>query len=113
MTSVATGAASSLPTAVARLPALLGYTEALGLEPSLRRARRGIGTLTLALVWLALAWRGSGRPTHVADLDEPLLAAVLDRDRLPSPATLARSLAAFPARALRAAVEASYLAELP
>ena len=101
------------PTGVAPLPRLLTYTQALGLESHLRRPKRGVPTLALAVVWLALAWRGSGRPYHLAGLDEPLLAALIGRERLPAPRTLSRSLAYFPARALRAAVEASYVAELP
>jgi hypothetical protein len=60
-----------------------------------------------------LAWRSSGRPYHLSLLQEPLLAALLGRDRLPSAETLRRSLAYFPAQALRRAVEAAYLAELP
>lgn len=102
-----------LPTAVAPLPRLLAYTQTLGLERHLSRARRGISTLALALVWLVLAWRGSGRPYHLTGLDDPLLAALLGRSRLPAPTTLYRSLALFPARAVRAAVETSYRAELP
>ena len=31
----------------------------------------------LSLVWLTLAWRGSGRPHPVDVLQEPLLAALL------------------------------------
>ena len=50
------------PTNVAPLPRLLAYTQALGLEPYLGRAKRGVGILALALVWLVLAWRGTGRP---------------------------------------------------
>lgn len=42
---------------------------------------------------LTLAWRGSGCPDHLATLDEPLLPALLGRDRLPGPQTLYRSLA--------------------
>ena len=113
MAIVAAARATALPTNVAPLPRLFAYAQSLGLERYLRRAKRGIGTLTLALVWLTLAWRGSGRPYHLAGLDEPLLAALLGRSRLPAPTTLYRSLSAFPARAVRAAVEASYRAELP
>jgi hypothetical protein len=102
-----------LPTNLAPLPRLLAYAQSLGLERHLFRAKRGIGTLALALVWLTLAWRGSGRPHHLALLDEPLLAALLGRSRLPTPQTLHRSLAYFSGKALRAAVEAAYQAELP
>ena len=111
MTSVA-GAPRTLPTASATLPGLLAYTEALGLERYLRRPKRGVASLTLALLWLVLAWRGSDRPAHLPRLDDPLLAALLGEERLPSARTLQRSLPHFPARALRAAVEASYRAEL-
>ena len=101
------------PTGAAPLPRLVAYLQSLGLEAHLRRTKRGVPTWVLAVVWLVLAWRGSGRPYHVAGLDEPLLAALLGRTRLPAPRTLYRSLDYFPGRALRAAVEASYLAELP
>src|ERR687886_1614809 len=106
-------AAAVLPTALAGLPRLLAYTQALGLECFLLRPTRGIPSLVLALVWLVLAWRGTGRPHHVAELHEPLLAALLGRERLPSATTLYRSLHRFPAQAVRAAVEAAYRAELP
>ena len=102
-----------LPTNVAPLPRLFAYAQALGLERYLHRPKRGLPTLALALLWLALAWRGSGRPQHLADRDEPLLAALLGWRRLPDPRTLHRSLAHFAAHDVRAAVEAAYLAELP
>jgi hypothetical protein len=76
------------------------------------RPTRGIPSLALAVVWLVLAWRGTGRPHHVAELHEPLLAAMLGRERLPSATTLYRSLRRFPAQAVRAAVEAAYQTEL-
>lgn len=101
------------PTNAAPLPGLIAYAEALGLERHLYRAKRGLGTLALSLVWLALAWRGSGRPYHVAALDEPLLAALIGAPELPTPKTLSRSLSYFSAKAVRAAVEAAYQAELP
>ena len=106
-------AAAALPTDLAGLPRLLAYTQALGLERCLFRPTHGIPSLVLALVWLVLAWRGTGRPHHVAELREPLLAALLGRERLPSATTLSRSLRRFPAQAVRAAVEAAYQAELP
>src|SRR5687768_6379280 len=106
-------AAPMLPTNLAPLPRLFAYTQALGLERYLRRAKRGVSTLTLALRWLTLAWRGSGRPYHLAALDEPLLPALLGRERLPCPQTLYRSLAHYSAKAVRRAVEAAYRAELP
>jgi hypothetical protein len=68
-------AAVALPTDLAGLPRLLAYTQAVGLEQFLFRPTRGIPSLVLALVWLVLAWRGTGRPHHVAELQEPLLAA--------------------------------------
>ena len=101
------------PTNLAPLPRLLAYAQALGLERHLARPKRGLSTLALALVWLILAWRGTGRPHRLGLLDEPLLAALLGRARLPTAQTLHRSLARFSAKAVRAAVEAAYRAELP
>jgi hypothetical protein len=66
----------------------------------------------LSLLWLTLAWRGSGRPYHLSLLREPWLAALLGVPRLPTAETLRRSVGYFPAQALRRAVEAAYLAEL-
>jgi hypothetical protein len=101
------------PTNLAPLPRLLAYVQGLGLEHHLARAKRGVPTLALALVWLVLAWRGTGRPERLDRLDEPLLAALLGRARRPTARTLLRSLAYFSARGVRQAVEASYRAELP
>jgi hypothetical protein len=101
------------PTNLAAVPRLLSYGQSLGLERHLSRPKRGIPTLALALVWLILAWRGTGRPHRLRLLDEPLLAALLGRSRAPTARTLHRSLGYFPAKAVRAAVEAAYLAELP
>jgi DDE family transposase len=101
------------PTNLAALPRLLAYAQALGLEGYLSRPKRGLSTLALALVWLVLAWRGTGRPHRLGLLDEPLLAALLGRARLPTAQTLHRSLGYFSAKAVRGAVEAAYLAELP
>jgi hypothetical protein len=92
---------------------LLAYAQSLGLERHLCRPKRGVPTLALALLWLVLAWRGSGRPEHLAHLDEPLLAALLGTARLPCPRTLRRSADHFAARDVRRAVEAAYLAGLP
>lgn len=103
----------SLPTNLAPLPALFAYVQRLGLERLLVRPKRGIPTLVLALLWLVLAWRSSGRPDHLDQLDEPFMAALLGLDHLPCARTLRRSLAAFPATAVRGSVEAAYLAELP
>jgi Transposase DDE domain len=101
------------PTNLAALPRLLGYSQSLGLERHLVRVKRGIPTLGLALVWLVLAWRGTGRPHRLGLLDEPLLAALLGRARAPTAQTLHRSLGYFSAKAVRQAVERAYLAELP
>ena len=95
------------PTNLAAVPRLLAYAQGLKLERHLFRAKRGIPTLALALVWLILAWRGTGRPHRLGLLDEPLLAARLGRSRAPSARTLHRSLHSFPATALRQAVEAA------
>jgi hypothetical protein len=101
------------PTDLAGIPRLLAYVQTAGLEQHLVRRKRGIPSLVLALVWLVLAWRGTGRPQHVPMLEAPFLAALLGRSRLPSATTLYRSLRYFSAHALRAAVEAAYLAEGP
>ena len=109
MASLSPASLSPLPTDLARLPHLLAYTQALGLERHLARPKRGIPTLALALLWLALAWRGTGRPYHLGHADEPLLAALIGRHRLPCDQTLYRSLAYFSAKGLRAAVQEAYL----
>lgn len=111
MTSVASLGVQ--PTNLAALPRLLAYTQGLGLERWLARPKRGLSTLALSLVWLVLAWRGTGRPERLDLLDEPLLAALLGRPRRPTARTLTRSPAYLPAHGVRRAVEASYLAELP
>jgi hypothetical protein len=113
MASVLIWSLTATPTNAAPLPRLFAYVQALGLEAHLYRAKRGVGTLALALVWLTLAWRGTGRPERLPQLDEPLLAALLDRARLPAPATLRRSLGTFSTKGVREAVEAAYRAELP
>ena len=105
--------ASPQPTALAALPELLGYTQRHGLEQHLYRPKRGLSTLAASLLWLCLAWRSSGRPYHLVHLDEPFLAAIIGRHRLPTPRTLYRSLAYFSARALRHAAQDAYLATLP
>ena len=63
---------------------------ALGLERYLARRKRGLSTLVLSLLWLVLAWRGSGRPYHLSLLEEPLLAPLLGVKRLPCAETLRR-----------------------
>jgi Transposase DDE domain len=105
-------AAAPLPTELAALPRLLAYTQAMGLEHWLARPKRGVPTLVLALFWLVLAWRGSGRPEHAALLDEPLLVTVLGQERRPNPSTLLRSLDRFSAQGVRRALEAAYRATL-
>lgn len=109
MASLSPASPSPLPTDLARLPQLLAYTQSLGLERYLHRPKRGIPTLAVALLWLCLAWRGSGRPYHLTHYEEPLLAALIGRHRLPCDQTLYRSLAYFSAKALRRAVEEAYL----
>jgi hypothetical protein len=105
--------ASPQPTALATLPDLLAYTHRLSLDQHLGRPKRGLSTLAASLLWLCLAWRGSGRPYHLAHLDEPFLAAIIGRHRLPTARTLYRSLAYFSSHALRQAVQDAYLATLP
>jgi hypothetical protein len=101
------------PTNAVPLARLFAYTQALGLERWLAGRKRGVSMLVLSLVWLTLAWRGSGRPYHLSLLHEPLWAALLGVARVPTAETLRRSLAYFPAHAVRRAVEAAYQAELP
>ena len=113
MSSVLRRPAPVQPTNAVPLARLFAYTQALGLERWLARRKRGVSTLVLSLVWLTLAWRGSGRPYHLSLLQEPLLAALLGVGRVPTAETLRRSLAHFPAQTVRRAVEAAYQAELP
>src|SRR5262245_12157385 len=104
---------TATPTNLAPLPRLLAYTQALGLERYLHRRKRGLSLSVLTLLWLVLAWRGSGRPEHVDLLADPLLLALVGRPHVPSPRTLRRSLRHFSGQGVRHAVEAAYLAELP
>ena len=113
MNSVPPVASSPQPTNAVPLARLFAYTQSLDLHTHLDRRKRGVATLALSLVWLALAWRGSGRPHQLSLLTEPLLAALVGLARLPAPQTLHRSLAYFSAHAVRTAVETAYLAELP
>jgi hypothetical protein len=110
---IVAGATRAEPTNLAPLARLLAYAQGLGLERYLGRPKRGVGTLALSLLWLYLAWRGSGRPHHLSQVAEPLLPALLGCPAVPTPRTLYRSLAYFPAKAVREAVEAAYRAELP
>ena len=77
MKSVLPAGAPVQPTNAAPLPRLCAYTTSLGLEGFLDRRKRGLSTLVLSLVWLTLAWRGSGRPHDIRLLQEPLLDALL------------------------------------
>ena len=113
MASVPHALPAAQATKAVPLARLFAYTQTLGLERWLARRKRGRSTRVLSLLWLTLAWRGSGRPHHLSLLQEPLLVALLGVPRLPTAETLRRSLAYFPAQALRQAVEAAYLAELP
>jgi hypothetical protein len=86
------------PTNAAPLARLFAYTQTLGLERWLARRKRGLSTLVLSLLWLTLAWRGSGRPYHLSWLREPLLVALLGvtrpadrRDLAPQPGLLPRA----------------------
>ena len=105
MSSVPISTTPVQPTNAAPLPRLFAYTAGLGLERFLDRRKRGLSTLVLSLVWLTLAWRGTGRPHHIGLLQEPLLAALLGVDRLPTAQTLHRALAYFSAHDVRAARE--------
>ena len=113
MSSVPRPVAPAQPTNAVPLARLFAYAQSLGLERWLARRKRGVSTLVLSLLWLVLAWRGSGRPYHLSLLHEPLLAALLGQERVPTAETLRRSLRYFPAQAVRRAVQAAYLAELP
>jgi hypothetical protein len=113
MASVPRALAPRQPTNAAPLARLFAYTQTLGLEPWLARRKRGLSTLVWSLLWLTLAWRGSGRPSHLRLVREPLLLALLGTPRLPTAESLRRSVGYFPAQALRRAVETAYLAELP
>ncbi len=113
MSSVPCPPAAAQPTNAVPLARLFAYTQSLGLERWLARRKRGLSTLVLSLLWLTLAWRGSGRPYHLSLLREPLLAALLGLPCLPTAETVRRSLGYFPAQAVRRAVEAAYRAELP
>jgi hypothetical protein len=112
MDSVLSAAPPRQPTNVAPLAPLFAYAQNLGLDTYLARRKRRLSTLALSLLWLALAWRGSGRPHHLGLLADPLLAALLGLERLPTPQTLHRSLAYFSAHDVRAALAAAYRAEL-
>lgn len=112
MSNVLAVAPALQPTHVAPLGQLLAYTQSLDLPRYLARRKRGVSTLALSIVWLVLAWLGTGRPHHLRLLADPLLIALLGLRRLPTPQTLHRSLAHFAAHDVRAAVEAAYGAEL-
>ena len=48
---------------VVQLPALLAYTQGLGLERFLARTKGGLSSLSLALLWLVLTGRSDGAGT--------------------------------------------------
>jgi hypothetical protein len=50
------------PTNAVSLAGLFAYTQSVGLERWLAQRKRGVAILVLSLLWLMLAWRGSGRP---------------------------------------------------
>lgn len=79
MAIVATAPPPTLPTNLAPLPRLLAYRQSMDLARHLRRPKRGVPMLALALLWLVLAWRGSGRPEHLRH------AGAASRPRLPTP----------------------------
>jgi hypothetical protein len=112
MASVRRSAAAAQPTNVVPLAPLFAYVQSLSLDQYLTRRKRRLSTLALSLVWLALAWRGSGRPHQLGLLADPLLAALVGQEHLPTPQTLHRSLAYFAAHDVRAALESAYRAEL-
>ena len=85
MASVPVPAPALQPTNVVPLARMFAYTQSLGLERFLARAKRGLPTLVLSLLWLTLAWRGTGRPHHLGLLTEPLLAALLGGSSPTSP----------------------------
>ena len=62
------GAAGAVPANVAPLARLLAYAQSVGLERYLERPKRGVSTLALSLLWLYLAWRGTGRPHHLGQM---------------------------------------------
>ena len=83
------------PTNLGNLPRLLAYAQGPGLERHLYRAKRAVPALAPALVWLMLAWRGTGQSHRLEVLDAPLLAALQDADQLPEPEILDRTLGYF------------------
>src|SRR5215212_8614783 len=90
MSSVLAPTPSPQPTNAVPLARLFAYTQSLGLEPQLACTKRGVPSPARALVWLALAWRGSRSPHQLGWLTAPLLAAMLGLARLPTPQTLHR-----------------------
>lgn len=54
------------PTDLAALPELLANAQQLDLTPHLQRSKRGLSTLAASLLWLWLAWRGSGHVLEAA-----------------------------------------------
>jgi len=111
-TGTAVAAPVPRPTNLAALPRLLAYPQSLDLADLLHHRQRGIAVLVLALLWLVLAWRGRGRPQHLATLDDPVLLARLGLKPLPTDRTLRRRLRPLSAHGVRRAVETAYLAEV-
>jgi hypothetical protein len=62
LSSVVAPTAAVQPTHAAPLVRLLACAPSPGLERYLERRKRGVSTLVLSLVWLVLAWHGSGGP---------------------------------------------------
>lgn len=117
MKSVASRRFSEIPvplvTSLACLPRLVSYSQQVLAKGAFLRAGRGVPLWSLALLWLVLAWRGSGRATHLPYVADGVLALLAGLSTLPCSKTLARSLHRFPVRALRQALEAQYLATVP
>ncbi|HLH21423.1 MAG TPA: hypothetical protein VK066_02815 [Chloroflexota bacterium] len=67
----------------------------------------------LSLLGLVRAWHGSGRPSPLDHLAEPLLVLLLGVDGVPTAETLRRRLAHFSTQAVRRAVEAAYQLRMP
>lgn len=123
MASVATGSslvttrsgARPLPgvTSLACLPKLLSYTQQVLPKEAFVRPGRGVSLWSLALIWLVLAWRGSGRATHLPYFADAVLAVLVGLTALPCSKTLARSLSRCAVRPIRRALEDQYLTTVP
>lgn len=100
-------------TGLAPLPLLLAYTERVLPKSAFVSTGRGVSTVGMALLWLVLAWRGSGRPSHLRLLVDAVIAVLVGLSVLPCPKTLARSLDRFAVRPLRHMLEAQYRTTRP